>query len=190
MSSSQKTEGHRGSTHQGSLGSRPGSSHSASSLKDNLKLHTQHPNPPHGDDSKPSTSKAKPPVADSALSTPKPAKPHKPPFNIKRLESGFPTGSAAYDKPGHTIPHQFFGVHYKNGFDNLSHHPLNWISLNKHPAPERKRLIIARTNYLSQPTVSYHPRPSREIMRLINIAMDQKRYSMEKPEKPLKMPLS
>ena len=192
MSSSQKTEGHRGSTHQGSShrGSSPGSSLSASSFKTHSKLHTQHPDPSNSDNSKSSTSKTKPPHADPALSPPTPTKPHKPPFNIKRLESGYPTGSPASDKPGHIISHQFFGIHYKNAYDGLSHHPLNWITLKKHSGPERDRLIIARTNYLSQPTFSYHPRPSREITRLINIAKEQKRYSMEKPEKPLKMPLS
>lgn len=189
MSSSQKTESHNCSTPHGSLRteSRPGSSHSGPALKEDSKVHTQHPTLSHSGNSKLLPLKTNSPLTDSH---PEAKKHHRPPFNVKRLESGYPTGSVAFDKPGHIIPHQYFGFHYQNADNSISHHPLNWTNLNKHPGPEKRRLIIARTNYLSQSTFSYHPRPSREIMRLINVAKVDKRYSMKKPEKPLRMPLS
>jgi hypothetical protein len=100
-------------------------------------------------------------------------------------------GSPAFNKPGHIIPHQCYGVHVKNPDNRLAHHLLDWrVIENEKNEEKRKRLIIARTNYLTQNTFSYRHQPGIEITRLIQYAKEKKNYSLRKPDKPLEMPLT
>jgi hypothetical protein len=186
MSSSRRETEHQGSSHRGSAhtGSRPSSSNSASSHKDQLHLHPSCPG--SHSSSYAGQAQASPHAqADSAPAG------YKPPFNMERLNIEWPLGSPAFNQSGHIIPHQFYGVRGKNPDNRLSYHPLDWRVLEKEENEEKpKRLIIARTNYLTQQTFSYHHQLSKDILRLIEYAKQKKKYSLRKPDKPLEMPLS
>lgn len=124
-----------------------------------------------------------------------PSKPHKPPFNLDRLSGT--AGQQVWPPPSlpqagghaHIASHPYVG-HYGETPDNSqSHDSLHPETLKSTTKEQRKKLIVARANYLTQCAYGARLDLSLNLSACIDNAKAEKRCSLQKPDKVLEMPL-